>query len=247
MFKRFMRPIMRSGAVQKMLGFLLAAYMVLIKYTTRWTIERADIAAPVIKSRKGVIALTWHSRFLMLNSAWKKSWQKPHVLISLSRDGALVSYTTKFLGLKTIRGSSRKIGSTKAKGGSTALRAMKAAIDANACVVITPDGPRGPRQRLGDGPLRLSKLSGAPILPCTFAVKNRIQFKSWDRFVLPLPFGKGMIIWGTPLIVPPDADERDIQKYKDQVENEMNIFLADADRRLGHNPVEADMSREARS
>ena len=238
---------MRSSVVQKSIGFLLAAYMVLVKYTTRWTIERADVAAPVINNGKGLIALTWHSRFLMLNSAWKKDWQKPHVLISMSRDGALVSYTTEFLGLKTIRGSSRKIGSEKSKGGSSALRAMKSAIDDKACVVITPDGPRGPRQRLGDGPLRLSKLTGAPILPCTFAVKNRIQFKSWDRFVLPLPFGKGMIIWGTPMTVPADADERDIKKYRDQIENEMNIFLADADRRLGHDPVDPDMSREARS
>ncbi len=239
MFKRFMR----SASVQKTLGFLLAAYMVLIKYTTRWTIERADVAAPVIDSGKGVIALTWHSRFLMLNSAWKKSWQTPHVLISLSRDGALVSHTTRYLGLETIRGSARKVGSDKAKGGSAALRAMKAALDRNACVVITPDGPRGPRQRLNDGALKLSRMTGAPILPCTFAVKNRIQFKSWDRFVLPLPFGRGAIIWGTPLTVPADATERDIRKFKDQIENEMNIFLADGDRKMGHVPVDPDAAR----
>ena len=120
MFKRFMR----SAAVQKSIGFMLAAYMVLVKYTTRWTIERADVAAPVINNGKGLIALTWHSRFLMLNSAWRKDWQKPHVLISLSRDGALVSYTTEFLGLKTIRGSSRKIGSDKSKGGTNSRRML---------------------------------------------------------------------------------------------------------------------------
>ncbi len=216
------------------LGWLLAAYMVLIKYTTRWDILRADQAAPVIGNGKGVIGMTWHSRFLMLNAAWKKQWQLPHVLISLSRDGALVAHTTRFLGLKTIRGSSKKIGSDKAKGGSSALRQMKAVLDAGDCVVITPDGPRGPRQRLGDGPLRLAKMSGAPILPCTFAVKNRIAFKSWDRFVLPLPFGKGKIIWGTPVFVDAEAGDRDIEKLRDQIENEMNIFLADADRALGH-------------
>ena len=230
MFKRFMR----SSAVQASLGWLLAAYMVLVKYTTRWSIERADVAAPVIGNGKGLIALTWHSRFLMLNSAWKKQWQLPHVLISLSRDGALVAYTTRFLGLKTIRGSSRKIGSGKAKGGSAAMRQMRGALDSGACIVITPDGPRGPRQRLGDGPLRLAKMSGAPILPCTFAVRNRIQFKSWDRFVLPLPFGRGKIIWGTPVNVPSDADDQDIETLRDQIEAEMNIFLMDADRALGH-------------
>jgi len=233
-FKRFMR----SKAVQAALGFLLAAYMVLVKYTTRWTIERADIAAPVIDGGKGVIALTWHSRFLMLNSAWKKSWQKPHVLISLSRDGALVAYTTKFLGLKTVRGSARKAGSQKAKGGSGALREMMTALERDACIVITPDGPRGPRQRLGGGPLGLSRLSGAPILPCTFAVRNRIQFKSWDRFVLPLPFGRGIIIWGTPLTVAANTSDEELASLRQQIEDEMNAFLKDADVRLGRDPVE---------
>lgn len=222
---------------------MLAAYMVLIKYSTRWTVDRADVAAPVIGSGKGLIALTWHSRFLMLNSAWKKSFQPPHVLISRSRDGAVVSYTTKFLGLSTIRGSSRKVGSQKAKGGSSALRNMSKALDDGGCIVMTPDGPRGPRQRLGDGPLRLAKMTGVPILPCTFAVKNRKTFKSWDRFVLPLPFGKGRIIWGTPVSVPADADNECIELLRQQIEAEMNNFLNDADKSLGHSPVEpADIS-----
>lgn len=212
--------------------------MVLVKVTTRWTVERADVAGPVIGNGKGLIALTWHSRFLMLNSAWKKQWQSPHVLISLSRDGALVSYTAKFLGLKTIRGSARKAGGSKAKGGSAAMRGMITALDKGGCVVITPDGPRGPRQRLGDGPLKMAKLSGHPILPCTFSVRNRIAFKSWDRFIFPLPFGRGRIIWGTPVFIASDASERDLKKYREQIEAEMNIFLSDADRAVGHVPIE---------
>lgn len=228
---------MRSKAVQASLGWLVAAYMVLIKYSTRWTVERADVAAPVMGNGEGLIALTWHSRFLMLNSAWKKRFQHPHVLISLSRDGALVSYTAQFLGLSTIRGSARKAGSAKAKGGSTAMRNMVGALEVGGCIVITPDGPRGPRQRLGDGPLRLAKMTGVPILPCTFAVKNRITFKSWDRFVLPLPFGRGRIVWGTPVYISPDADDRVIEMRREQIEAEMNIFLTDADRALGHVPI----------
>jgi len=233
-FKRFMR----SKAVQALLGFLLAAYMVLVKYTTRWTIERQDGVKPLIEGGKGIIGLTWHSRFLMLNAAWKRRWQDPHILISLSRDGALVAYTTRFLGLKTIRGSARKAGSKKAKGGSAALRGMITALENDGAIVITPDGPRGPRQRLGVGPLGLARLSGAPVVSLTFAVKNRIQFKSWDRFVLPLPFGRGIIIWGTPLTIATDASDEELEKYKIQIEDEMNAFLKDADTRLGREPVE---------
>ncbi len=239
MFKRFMR----SRALQITLGYLVASYMVLIKYSTRWTFERADIAAPVIGNGQGVIALTWHSRFLLLNSAWKKKWQLPHVLISRSRDGAIVAHTSHFLGLKTIRGSSQKLGTSKSskafksKGGTQASHEIVSALETGGCIVITPDGPRGPRQRLGDGPLRLARLTGAPILPCSFAIKNRIQLSSWDKFIWPLPFGRGKIIWGTPVFIPSDADSTTLETYRVQIENEMNILLADADHALGHTPV----------
>ena len=239
MFKRFMR----SNAVQITIGWLVAAYMTLVKYTTRWDIERADQVQDIIDGGKGFIALTWHSRFMMLTAAWKKDYQLPHVLISRSRDGAIVAHTSHFLGLKTIRGSAKKAAkgdlAAKAKGGAKASLNIVTALEEDGCIVVTPDGPRGPRQRLGDGPIRLARLTGAPLVPCTFAVRNRKQFESWDKFVLPLPFGKGKIIWGTPVTVPANADERKIEHIRERIESEMNIFLADADRSLGHNPIEA--------
>jgi len=233
-FKR----LMRTSAMQKTVGWLVAAYMTLVKYTTRWSVERADVASPIIDGGKGFIALTWHSRFMHLTSAWTKDRQHPHVLISRSRDGAIVAYTCKYLKLSTIRGSAKKAGTVKAKGGAKASRDIMGALEKGGCIVVTPDGPRGPRQRLGDGPLRLAKITNVPILPCTFSTRWRVQFKSWDKFCLPLPFGKGKIIWGTPVHIDVSADDREIAKCREQIESEMNIFLADADRAMGHAPVE---------
>jgi len=216
--------------------------MTFVKYTTRWDVERAEQVQDIIDEGKGVIALVWHSRFMMLTSAWKKQYQLPYVLISRSRDGNIVAHTSHRLGLKTIRGSAKKAAkgnmAAKAKGGAKAGMDIVTAIENDGCIVITPDGPRGPRQRLGDGPIRLARLTGAPLMPCTFAVRNRKQFKSWDRLVLPLPFGKGKIIWGTPVTVPANADERKIEHIRERIESEMNIFLADADRAMGHAVVE---------
>ena len=238
MFKRFMR----SNTVQMSLGWIVAAYMTFVKYTTRWDIERADQVEPIIDGGKGVIALVWHSRFMMLTSAWKKEYQLPHVLISRSRDGNIVAHTSHRLGLKTIRGSAKKAAkgdlAAKAKGGAKASLDIVTALENNGCIVITPDGPRGPRQRLGDGPIRLARLTGAPLMPCTFAIRNRKQLNSWDKLIIPLPFGKGKIIWGTPVTVPADADERKIEHIRERIESEMNIFLVDADRAMGHTPVE---------
>lgn len=234
MFKR----LMRSAAMAAVIGWLVAAYMVLIKYTTRWEVEHAERAEPIIAGGEGLIALTWHSRFLMLNSAWKRAYALPHVLISRSRDGAIVAQTCRFLGLRSIRGSTKKAGSDRAKGGAQASRDIVGAIERGGCIVITPDGPRGPRQRLGAGPLRLAKMTGAPILPCLFAVKSRKQFDSWDRFVLPLPFGRGKIVWGSPVTVGANADEAEIERLRMSIETEMNDLLSGADRDLGHTPVE---------
>ena len=233
MFKRFMR----SGAVQSLAGFLVAAYMTLVKYTTRWEVIGEEHVAHLMGNGEGLIAMTWHSRFLMLNSAWKKNYALPHVLISRSRDGAIVAQTTRFLGLRSIRGSSKKRGSDRVKGGAKASMEIVSALERGGCIVITPDGPRGPRQRVGDGPLRLAKLTGAKIVPCIFSISRRKQFDSWDKFILPLPFGRGKIIWGSPVSLPENVDEELVELQRLAIECEMNTLLAEADTAMGHAPV----------
>jgi len=230
-FKR----LLRRPSVQSTLGWAVAQYMRLIKGTTRWEIRHAERVADIIAGRKGVIALTWHSRFLMLTSAWKQDYQLPYVMISRSRDGAVVASTCKSLGLETLRGSAKKSG--KAKGGEAAAAGAVTALRSGGCVVITPDGPRGPRQRLGDGPLRLARATGAPLMPCTFSVARRKQFESWDRFVLPKPFGKGLIIWGTPVMITPNTSDDELEDIRLLIETEMNVLLAEADQALGHAPT----------
>ena len=232
MFKR----LLRRPAVQSTLGWFVAQYMRLIKRTTRWDIRYPERVAHILGSGDGVIALTWHSRFLMLTSAWKSNELDPYVMISRSRDGAVVAGTCKALGLKTIRGSARKAG--KDKGGDAAAAAALTAVRSGGCVVITPDGPRGPRQRLGEGPLRLARATGAPIMPCTFAVGRRKEFNSWDRFILPKLFGKGLIMWGTPVTIPTETTDAELGVIRLSIETEMNDLLRMADTELGHNPIE---------
>jgi lysophospholipid acyltransferase (LPLAT)-like uncharacterized protein len=241
MFKRFMR----SSLAQSVIGFCVAAYMVLVKYTTRWEVLGLERVDHLFGNGEGLICMTWHSRFLMLNAAWSKKYQLPHVLISRSRDGEIVARASHFLGLKTVRGSARRAFTKKGgKGGAAAFREMLSVTEAGHCVVITPDGPKGPRQRLGEGPLRLAQLSGAPLVSCVFAVKNRKQLKSWDRFILPIPFGGGTIIWGTPASISKTASEEELAEMRTALEAEMNANMARADKLCGHEPCEpVDLNR----
>ena len=229
MFKRFMN----LKFVHISLALMLAGYMGLVRNTTRWQFEGLDILTPIQDSGKGFVACTWHSRFLMTTAGWSKMKQKPHVLISKSRDGNLVAYTSKILRLGVIRGSRKAKFKDKEKRGAGALREMIDVLNNDDCIFMTPDGPRGPRMHMGEGPLKLAKLSGAPVLAYALSVSNNKLFNSWDRFMLPLPFGRGKIIFAGPVVVGKDASENEIEQARVRLENLLNQASQKCDREMG--------------
>jgi lysophospholipid acyltransferase (LPLAT)-like uncharacterized protein len=68
-------------------------------------------------------------------------------------------------------------------------------------IAITPDGPRGPRRDAAPGVAQLAALSGIPVLPCAAQTSRRVTLNSWDRMVLPLPFGRGNLVCRAPIAV----------------------------------------------
>ena len=56
-------------------------------------------------------------------------------------------------------------------------------------VLLTPDGPRGPRYHLNDGVVAIAMKSDLPILIINYRPSAYWQLGSWDRFVIPRPFG----------------------------------------------------------
>jgi hypothetical protein len=114
---------------------------------------------------------------------------------------------------------------------------MLTTIEQGDCVVMTPDGPRGPRMRMGAGPLRLAKLSGAPVIAYALSTSNKILFNSWDRFMLPLPFGKGRIVIGEPVYVAADASEEELEAKRLEFEEIMNTCSQAADTAVGNEPI----------
>jgi len=229
LFKRFMN----LKFVQMSLAFLVANYMRLVRRTTRWQFEGLELLKPIQESGTGFVAVVWHSRFMMTPAGWSKMVQKPHVLISKSRDGDLVTYVAQMLGVKVVRGSRRAKFKDKEKRGASALREMIDVINQGDCVVMTPDGPRGPRMHMGEGPLRLAKLSGAPVLAFAISKSSNKLFNSWDRFMLPLPFGRGKIIFAGPVRLAKDASNADIETARKKLEDMLNQASQKCDREMG--------------
>ena len=92
--------------------------------------------------------------------------------------------------------------------------------------------------RASDGIVRLARVSGVPILPATFGAHRRKVLPSWDRFVIPWPFTRGVLVWGEPITVARDADDAAVERARVQVEDALNALTEEADRLVGQSPIE---------
>jgi lysophospholipid acyltransferase (LPLAT)-like uncharacterized protein len=156
------------------------------------------------RERTPVIYIVWHGRILLV--PWlaarlrrTRRARTPLVLASRSRDGEMVTRYVKHFGLAVVRGSS-------SRGGGAALRALVTALREGTDVAIVPDGPRGPREQLQAGVVALAGLTGAPVVPLAVAAHPARHLRSWDRFLVPLPFARCVLAFGPPVSIDRDAD-----------------------------------------
>lgn len=219
-----MKSLLRSGPVSIALGWIIWSYMTLCARTIRWTVEGEEAARTLWAEPDSVIVAAWHSRILLLPSGWSKflrRWpgrrMKSAMMISLSPDGEPVARAIRHLGLESIRGSSSHKRKKKDKGGAAALAAAIRRLKSGGAICITPDGPRGPAEIAQLGPVILAQRSGAAILPYALASAPWKRLETWDRFIIPLPFSRGAIVFG-PAVRATRSDEAEIIRQKLQTE-----------------------------
>ena len=92
--------------------------------------------------------------------------------------------------------------------------------------------------RAQGGIVRAAKITGLPIYLGAFSATRAKVFRSWDRFVLPLPFCRIVFVWKGPIIVPADADEAALEAARCEVETRLNQATQEADRLCGRTPIE---------
>jgi len=223
------KRVVRSDWGRRILCWLVAQYIRLVWWTSRWETEGAEIPGAFWSQQRPFILAFWHGRLLMAPQAWPAT-HSMNMLISGHADGRIIADAIAHFGLKTIMGS-------RSKGGLAALRAMVRALAEGENIGVTPDGPRGPLMRASPGIIAAAKLSQAAIIPLTFATTNRVILRSWDRFHVALPFTRGLFLWGEPLFVPKDADAAQLEALRLELEHRMNALTAIADQRCGHAPV----------
>lgn len=237
MFKDTWRRIRKSEAMRRIGCWIVAQYIRIVWATGRWNVLNGAVPERFWREGKPFIIGFWHGRLLILPAMWPRR-SKISMLISMHRDGELIANAIGYFGHGTVRGSAAKPGSTKDRGGAAALRGMLKALKANEYVGITPDGPRGPRMRATEGIVTVSRVSGAPIIPCSYSARSRKVLGTWDRFIIPLPFTRGVIVWGEPIYIARDADAASLETARLAVEGGLNAVTLAADQAMGVDPVE---------
>lgn len=217
-------------------GVLAAEYLRLVWLTNRFTVEPADLYARAEPLMPAIFAF-WHGHHFMVPFA-KKKHHRAKVLISRHRDGEINAVAARRLGVDSIRGSGDHGNEFRRKGGVSAFMSMMRTLKDEHCnVAVTADVPKVARVA-GLGVIMLARESGRPIVPLAIATSRFKRLDNWDRSVVHLPFGRGIMMAGDPISVPPDADDRIMEACRVQLETSLNELTRRAYAHIGR-PGEA--------
>jgi lysophospholipid acyltransferase (LPLAT)-like uncharacterized protein len=163
-----------------------------------------------------VIFVLWHGR--LLAGSWAQRGKRLAALVSQHKDGEYISRVVHRWGYQTVRGSSTR-------GGGAALRELVRTVRAGTSVVLTPDGPQGPRERMKSGALVVSQMTGAPMIPVATGADRSWWVEGWDRFQIPKPFSRVRLVYGDPVYVPRTASEAALETLSAEVERKLGELM----------------------
>ncbi|MBL8755387.1 MAG: lysophospholipid acyltransferase family protein [Planctomycetes bacterium] len=205
---------------------LLAPLLVRLLALT-WRVQRlGDVGFARQRSASPWIVAMWHGRMLALMPLRWHRGRRIGVLVSPSDDGGLAQQALRSFRYEVVRGS-------LSRGGARALREMHERVAAGRQLVVTPDGPRGPRHGINVGIAWLARSTGAPILPVGVAVSRAWRLRSWDRFTIPKPFARLCVLYGDPVTVAADASDAELEGVAQSVRAKLLELERQAFARLG--------------
>jgi lysophospholipid acyltransferase (LPLAT)-like uncharacterized protein len=215
----------RAPLVQSAIGAVAVAWLRLVHSTTRFEMEPANFPE-MARVDEPIIVAMWHGQHFMVSYAWPKG-MRVSALISRSGDGELNARVLERLGVEPIRGSGGSGAKSRKRGGAMAFREMLRRLASGSSVVLTADVPKIARV-CGDGIVTLARMSGRPIYPIAVVCRRRIDFRSWDRASLGLPFGRGAMVLGAPVRVAESATADELETARVSVERGLNLAHARA-------------------
>lgn len=180
--------------------------------SARTTVMGTEQYKELRKEKKPVIILIWHGRIFFAPYFFRRRGIMP--LVSPSEDGEIIAQIITRWGYKALRGSS-------SHSIIKAWHEMKRELEKGGELIIVPDGPRGPGRKMKLGAVKLAKETGAYLVPFTFSSRKRKTLKSWDSFLIPRPFTRFVAIYGNPISVESNLNNKEMKGKCKEVEEYM--------------------------
>ncbi|MAV63629.1 MAG: hypothetical protein CMG00_00385 [Candidatus Marinimicrobia bacterium] len=209
----FKKKLFKISLVQKILAYLGYLYIFFVGITSKIEIKNELFPNKMYEENKPFILAFWHSQLMMIGYAWKGK-SILNILASSHSDGRFGAYIGEYFNIKNI--------SIEAKNKAPSLRQIFKILKESNYLGITPDGPRGPNQKVSEGIIKIAINSQVPIIPLGFASNKNLRLNSWDSFLITYPFSKCNFVWGDPIIIPSSTKDNEIEKYKIFLEEKIN-------------------------
>ncbi|MBM5782469.1 MAG: DUF374 domain-containing protein [Pelagibacterales bacterium] len=228
-FKQLLRKITYSWAFQKLICLIISSYMRLIYYSSKKVFIHHEKIFAAAKNKTPLILVFWHNRLMMIpfiTEQPKKTYKDYNFMTLASRhgDGQFVGKVMENFGLISILGSS-KDGRKSSRGIDLAsFRRIFDGLKKGYSLGITPDGPRGPNQKINGEIVNIARISGAKILALSYSASRYKTLNTWDKFYIPLPFSKLCFYFDEiEISVSKNCDEKTMEDIKLQVEDRINF------------------------
>ncbi|MGQ9737763.1 MAG: lysophospholipid acyltransferase family protein [Armatimonadota bacterium] len=204
----------------RLLAFIVWSVARVIGLTLRLRILNFEQVLERARQGKGAVLVTWHGRSFIPANVFRGRgfW----AIISLSRDGEIQNHIFRRFGFRIIRGST-------GRGGIRAALEAARRVSEGGILAFTPDGPRGPNRQVQPGALFIAQKSGCPIIPAGVAAYPCTLLPTWDRYMIPLPFARGVFIFGEPVEVPEGIGEQQFEQLRQKVEQAINALEVQAE------------------
>ena len=217
------KKLLKHFIVQQLLALIAFIYIVFVKITSNIKYENIDSPKKYWQNKKPFILAFWHGQLMTFSYTWKIN-KKLNILASSHSDGRFGASIARYFKVNNIPISS--------DSNNLSLRPIFKILNSNNYIAITPDGPRGPKEKVSEGIIKIAKISKVPIIPVGFGSSKNFCLKSWDSFLITLPFSKCRIVWGDSITIPENLEDHEIVTYKKIIEEKINECVKKAKENL---------------
>jgi len=213
------KKIIKNFLIQNLLAMIAVLYIFVVKLTSKINIYNEDSPTEYWIKNKPFILAFWHSQLMMISFTWSYK-KKLNVLASGHSDGRFGAIVGNFFKLNNIQ--------TSKNNKNISLRPVFKLLKSKQYIGITPDGPRGPKEQVSEGIIKIARNTNVPIIPIGFWSSKNLKLKSWDSFLITLPFSKCNFVWGQAIKIPEDLKDEEIIDFQNILKKKINECIEKA-------------------